>query len=96
VIVKEGDEIAANARRGFESDHKRGGEFSNQAQRLKDVDGNAHGPTVKTPEIRERRPAVPRRVLGEIIVLHVEGRTATAVVTRVAQEIHTGDHVEVQ
>ena len=96
VIVKQGNEIAANARRGFESDHKRGGEFSNQAQRLKDVDGGMYEETVKTPEIRKRRPAVPRRVLGELVVLHVEGRTATAVVTRVAQEIHTGDHVEVQ
>ncbi|MCA1634954.1 MAG: hypothetical protein LC802_15010 [Acidobacteria bacterium] len=96
VIVNSREEIAANARRGFESDHKRGGQFSNQAQRLKDVDGSKYGPTVKTPEIRRRRPPVPRRVLGEIVVLHVEGRTATAVVTRVAQEIHTGDYVEVQ
>ena len=96
VIVKQGNEIAANARRGFESDHKSGGQFSNQAQRLEDVDGNKYGTTVKTPEIQERRPAVPRRLLGELVVLHVEGRTATAVVTRVAQEIHTGDHVEVQ
>lgn len=96
VIVNEGDEIAANARRGFESDHKRGGEFSNQAQRVEDVDGSKYGQTVKTPKIRKRRPEVPRRVLGELVVVHVEGRTATAVVTRVAQEIHTGDHVEVQ
>lgn len=96
LIVKQQNEVAANARRGFESDHKRGGQFSNQAQRLKDVDGDKYGPTVKSPEIKERRPAVPRRVLGELVVVHVEGRTATAVVTRVAQEIHTGDHVEVQ
>jgi hypothetical protein len=96
IIVKQGNEIASNARRGFESDHKRGGEFSNQAQRLKDVDGNKYGQTVKTPELRERRPAVPRLVLGELVVMHVEGRTATALVTRVAREIHTGDHVEVQ
>lgn len=95
-IVKPGNEVAVNARRGFESDLKGGGGFSNQAQRLKDDDGSKYGPTVKTPEIRERRPAVPRRVLGEMVVLHVEGRTATAIVTRVAQEIHTGDHVEVQ
>ncbi len=95
-IVDYGEEIAANARRGFESEHKRGGGFSNQAQRPKDVDGSKYGPTVKTPEIRRRRPTVPRRVLGELVVLHVEGRTATAVVTRVAQEIHTGDFVEVK
>ncbi len=96
LIVKQVDEITANARRGYESEHKRGGQFSNQAQRVKDVDGSMYEETVKTSEIQKRRPAVPRRVLGELVVLHVEGRTATAVVTRVAQEIHTGDHVEVQ
>ena len=96
VIVKQGEEIAPNARRGFESEHKRGGGFSNHSQRVKDVDGSKYGQTVKTPEIQERRPAVPRRVLGELVVMHVEGRTATALVTRVAQEIHTGDYVEVQ
>ena len=91
-----GEEITTNARRGFESDEFRGGGFSNQAQRLKDVDGSIYGPTVKTPEVRRRRPAVPRKVVGEIVVLHVEGRTATAVITRVAQEVRTGDAVEVQ
>jgi hypothetical protein len=95
-IVEYGNEIAVNARRGFESDEFRGGKHSIQSQRLKDVDGSQYGDTVKTPSIKRRRPAPPRKVVGEIVVLHVEGRTATAVVTRVAQEIHTGDAVEVQ
>ena len=95
-LVTYGDEQAANARRGFESEEFRGGKFSNQTQRLKDVDGSQYGETVKTPAIKRARPAVPRTVVGELVVLRVEGRTATAVVTRVAQEIHTGDAVEVQ
>jgi hypothetical protein len=95
-LVHYGDEIAANARRGFESEEFRGGGFSNQTQRVKDVDGSKYGQTVKTPSVRRHRPEVPRKVVGELVVLHVEGRTATAVVTRVAQEIHTGDAVEVQ
>ncbi|HEV3468023.1 MAG TPA: hypothetical protein VG148_01770 [Pyrinomonadaceae bacterium] len=95
-FVEYGDEMAQNTRRGFESDEFRGGKFSNQAQRLKDVDGSSSGPTVKTPKIKSRRPPVPRQVVGELVVLHVEGRTATAVITRVIQEVHTGDHVEVQ
>jgi hypothetical protein len=95
-LVEYGDEIVANARRDYQSDEFRGGEHSNQAQRVKDVGGSQHGETVKTPSIKRRRPAVPRKVVGEIVILHVEGRTATAVVTRVAQEIHTGDAVEVQ
>jgi hypothetical protein len=95
-LVTHGDEQAVNARRGYESEEFRGGEFSNQAQRLKDVDGSRYGETVKTSAIKRARPAVPRRVVGELVVIRVEGRTATAVVTRVAQEIHTGDAVEVQ
>lgn len=95
-VVEYDEEIAANARRGFESDVFKGGGHSNQAQRVRDIDGSKYGSTVKTPEIKRRRPAVPRKVVGEIVVLRVEGRTATAVVTRVAQEIHTGDAVEVQ
>jgi hypothetical protein len=95
-LVDYGDEITANTRGGFESDSRRGGGHSIQAQRLKDVDGPESGETVKTPAVRRARPAVLRKVVGELVVLRVEGRTATAVVTRTAQEIHTGDAVEVQ
>lgn len=95
-LVEFGEESAQNTRRGFESDEFRGGKFSNQAQRLKNPDGGTGGETVKTPEIKRQRPAVPRQVVGELVVIHVEGRAATAVITRVAQEVHTGDHVEVQ
>jgi hypothetical protein len=94
--VKLRAEQVANARRGFESEEFRGGRYSNQAQRVQDVDGSEFGETVKTPSVRRARPAVPRKVVGELVVLRVEGRTATAIVTRVAQEIHTGDAVEVQ
>jgi hypothetical protein len=95
-IVNYGDELAANARRGFESNELRGGGFSDQAQRVSDVNGSKFGPTVKTPSIKRQRPPVPRKVVGEVFVFHVEGRTATAVITRVAKEIHTGDAVELQ
>ena len=95
-IVKYGDEVVPNSRRGFESDEFRGGGFSNEAQRVKDVDGPKSGRTVKTPSIKHNRPPVPRHVVGELVVLHVEGRTATAVVTRNLEEINTGDAVEVQ
>jgi hypothetical protein len=95
-FVKSHGEIAANARRGYESDEFRGGGFSNEAQRVKDVNGGMYGPTVKTASLKRHRPAVPRLVVGELVVLHVEGRTATAVVTRATREIRTGDSVEVQ
>jgi hypothetical protein len=95
-FVSYGREMTANARRNYESREFRGGDFSNQAQRLRDTDGSRYGETVKTPDILRRRPPVPRKVVGELLVIRVEGRTATAVVTRVAQEIFNGDHVEVQ
>jgi hypothetical protein len=63
---------------------------------VSDVNGPKSGETVKTIKLKRSRPPVPRKVVGELVVLRVEGRTATAVVTRTAQEIHTGDAVEVQ
>lgn len=95
-IVENSDEIVANARDGYESDELRGGGFSNQAQRVKNVSGSKRGITVKSPSIKRQRPPVPRLVVGEIVVLRVEGRTATAVITRATREVHTGDAVELQ
>ena len=43
----------------------------------------------------ERDEVAPGGV-GEIVILNVKEKTATAVITRTAQEIHTGDWVEVQ
>ena len=89
-------EIAPGGSGGYESDVFRGGKFSNQAQRVKDpVDGHYRSVT-NTPAIKDRRPALPRKVVGEMVVISVEARTAAAVITRAAQEIHTGDFVEVQ
>jgi hypothetical protein len=39
---------------------------------------------------------MPRKVVGEMVILSVQQRTAAAVITKVAQEVHTGDYVEVQ
>lgn len=95
-LVENRDEIAANSRGGYESDELRGGGLSNQAQRVKDVGGSKRGTTVKSPSIKRQRPPVPRLVVGEVVVLRVEGRTATAIVTRSTREVHTGDAVELQ
>ncbi len=77
-----------------ESNRYKGGHFSNQSPRKKGE--NAGGATVTTEDAKSRRPGGLRRVLGEMVVLNVKERTATAVVVRAASEIHTGDHVEVQ
>jgi hypothetical protein len=45
--------------------------------------------------IRERN-GIPRKVVGEVCIIRVEKDSATAVVTRVAQEVNLGDYVELQ
>jgi hypothetical protein len=91
------EEVTPTANYGFESERFRGGKFSIKAQRVQNPNNNGiHGPMVTTHKIERRRPAMPRKIVGEIVVLNVQARTATAVITRVAQEIHTGDFVEVK
>jgi hypothetical protein len=78
---------------GYHSNKYRGGKFSSQASR-KSGD-RARGGMVTTEDARDDRPAI-RKIVGELVILNVKEKTATAVITRTAQEIHTGDWVEVQ
>jgi hypothetical protein len=96
------EESARSRSRGFQSDRYRGGGFSNQASRSKDetafVDANGryrYRP-ITSKEIKGNRPLMPRKIIGEMVVIDVQQRTATAVITRVAGEVHTGDWVEIQ
>jgi hypothetical protein len=79
---------------GFQSDIFRGGKFSNQAPRKKGE--KANGRIETTAGAKENRPGNLRKVVGELVILNVQGKTATAMVVRTAQEIHTGDWVELQ
>lgn len=90
------DDISQGAVRGFESDRYHGGKFSIKSTRAEKPQGGTFSGTRDTATLREKRTAVARQVLGEAVVLKVEGRTATAIITRVTQEVHTGDFVEVQ
>lgn len=61
------------------------------------VDGNtAQGSVVKTPKAKKNRPSDIRKVVGEMVILSVKEKTATAMIVRNAQEIHPGDMVELQ
>jgi hypothetical protein len=91
------DEITPTAAAGFESARYKGGKFSNKAQRVQDPNNTGiYGPMVVSPDIKDSRPPMPRKIVGELVILGVQQRTATAVITRVAQEVHTGDFVELQ
>lgn len=78
----------------FQSDEYRGGKFSNQASRKKG--SRAGGQTVSIEDAKSRRPKNIRQVVGELVILNVRERAATAMVVRTAGEVHTGDYVEVQ
>ncbi len=79
---------------GFESEVYKGGKFSNQSARK--TGDKAQGGEVRTRDVRKDRPNYLRKVVGEAVVLNVKERTATIVITRTGQEIHTGDWVEIQ
>lgn len=97
VIKLRDEEVTPSAVNGFESDRYKGGKFSNKAQRVQDPNNNGvYGPMVTTPDIKRSRPPMPRKIVGELVILSVQLRTATAVITRAAQEVHTGDYVELQ
>lgn len=96
------EESARNRATGFQSDRYRGGGFSNQASRAKDstafrdTEGRYRYRPITSREVKRHRPLMPRKIVGELVIIDVQTRTATAIITRVASEVHTGDWVEIQ
>jgi hypothetical protein len=96
------EEMARNRATGFQSDRFRGGGMSNQASRAKDSTAfvNANGQyryrPITSREVKRNRPLMPRKIVGEMVIIDVQVRTATAIITRVVSEVHTGDWVEIQ
>jgi len=88
------DRESATRDYGFQSDTYGGGRFSNQATTK--TGDRADGGQVTTASVRNSRPKNMRKVVGEAVVLNVKEKTATVIITRNAQEIHTGDWVEVR
>jgi hypothetical protein len=66
----------------YESSRYRGGDFSVQ------------GSGIGASDVMKQRPPLPRKVLGEIIVLKVENSTSVALITRTTAEVTIGDFVE--
>ncbi len=94
LFISDEDEIVAARDRGFQSSEYKGGKFSNQSTRRKNE--NASGDVINLEEAKQNRPNDLRKVVGELVIINVKERTATAVIVRTAQEIHTGDRVELQ
>ena len=96
------EEMARNRAAGFQSDRYRGGGVSNQASRAKDetalvdTDGRYRYRPITSREVKKNRPPMPRKIVGEMVIIDVQSRTATAIITRVTSEVHTGDWVEIK
>jgi hypothetical protein len=96
------EEMARNRATGFQGDRFRGGGFSIQASRAKDSTafvnskGRYRHKPITSKEVKDDRPPMPRKIVGELVVIDVQTRTATAIITRVTAEVHTGDWVEIQ
>lgn len=96
------EELARNRATGFQSERFKGGGISNQGSRAKDetavvdVPGRYRYRPITSKEVKDDRPPMPRKIVGEMVILDVQSRTATAIITRVVSEVHTGDWVEIQ
>lgn len=75
------DDVVIRQSGGYESDKFKGGKFS-----------NGH-PYEARQHVKNNRPTIPEKIVGELIVIAVEGKAATAIVTRTTQEAHTGDWI---
>jgi hypothetical protein len=76
------DKIVKERESGYGSDRYHGGEYSIQGTRL------------PQEKVMRERPALPRKVLGELVVLKVEKGTSVAMITRTNAEVWIGDRVE--
>jgi hypothetical protein len=88
------EEMMPSRSSDYGSETFQGSPFSIMAPR--NDGGTVDGPKVTTPKAKTPRPNNLRKVVGEMIILSVKERTATALIVRTAQEIHTGDMVEIQ
>ena len=76
------DSVMKRRSDGYESDRFRGGEYSIQATR------------VPQHTVLRERPQLPRKVLGELVVLKVEKTASVALITRTTAEVQVGDLIQ--
>lgn len=76
------DKVVNRRSSGYGSDRFHGGEYSIQSTR------------VAEDKILRERPPLPRKVLGELVVLKVEKGASVALITRTTAEVQIGDMIE--
>ncbi len=82
-VVKMPDyNVAKEKSSGYGSDHWKGGVHAQSAAR------------VPRDKVKHERPEIPRKVLGELIVLKVDRTTAVGLIMRTVAEVNIGDFIE--
>jgi hypothetical protein len=76
------DDVAAHGSGGFGSDRYRGGDIAIESTPR------------SIPDVLASRPVMPRKVLGEMVILKVENTASVAMITRSVAEVNVGDFVE--
>ena len=76
------DDVVQEHSGGYGSQRYRGGNVSSMATR------------VSTENVLRTRPPLPRRVLGELVVVKVQNTVAVALITRTNAEVNIGDWIE--
>lgn len=85
------DRLVQNRDRDFESRRHPRGDFSIMAEK-KTYEENRHD--IEHDE--DDAGGLPRKIVGEVQVIRLEKNVATAIITRVTQEVTIGDYVELQ
>ncbi|HMG34242.1 MAG TPA: hypothetical protein VKM94_09920 [Blastocatellia bacterium] len=68
--------------KGYGSKRWKGGEYSIQA------------PDESREEVLKERPKMPRKVVGELVIIKCENNTSVGMITRTTAEVNIGDRVE--
>ena len=76
------DNVSTNMNKEYGSKRYRGGEYS------------LEGTYQTHEEVLDTRPRVPRKVVGELVVVKVDNSTAVAKITRTTAEVNIGDLIE--
>ena len=76
------DKVVKSRSSGYSGDRYHGGEYSIQGTR------------VPLQQVVRDRPPLPRKVVGELVVLKVEKGTSVALITRTTAEVQIGDMIE--
>lgn len=74
--------VSSNTGRDYGSKRYRGGEYS------------LEGTYQTHEEVLDTRPRLPRKVVGELVVVKVDNSTAVAKITRTTAEVNIGDLIE--